>query len=121
MTLHSPGPWSIDSNDLRDDAQMILSDQNGCPIAETYLQARTGECESNARLVAAAPAMRAALVDALPLLRIYLLGDLNGGCKTGANGEPDRATLDSDFLPLVVACEAAIAAADKALLLADHG
>jgi len=121
MTQHSPGPWSLDENDFRDDAQMVLSDQTGCPIAEAFLQARGGECEANARLIASAPLLRAALAEALPLLLIYLRGDLNGGCKTGTNGEPDRATLDADFLSLVLACEAAIKSANHALRQADHG
>jgi hypothetical protein len=121
LVQHSPGPWSLDGNDLRDDAQIILSDQTGCPIAEAFLQARGGECEANARLIAAAPTMRSALTEALPLLVIYLRGDLNGGCKIDANGEPDRSTLDRDFLPLVVACEAAIKSANHALALADRG
>jgi hypothetical protein len=120
MTTHSPGPWSLDGNDLRDDAQMILSDETGCPIAEAYLQARTGECEANARHIAAIPAMRAFIEQALPLLRIYLGGDLNGGCKSDADGKPDRATLDPDFLPLVLACEAAIVSGEHALAVADH-
>lgn len=52
---HTAAPWSIDENDLREDAQLILSDITGCPVAETFLQGREGECEANARLIRTAP------------------------------------------------------------------
>ncbi len=121
MSQHTPGPWSLDGNDVRDDAQMVLSDKTGCSVAEAFLQARGGECEANARLIASAPLMRSALIKALPVLREYLRGDLNGGCTKSADGEPDRATLDADFVPLVEDCEAAIMSIMEALAIAESG
>lgn len=47
----SPGPWSLDENDMRDEAQAFLSDHNGVSVGETYLMGRGGECEANADLI----------------------------------------------------------------------
>lgn len=62
MSGHTPGPWSLDDNDLRDEAQMVLADRTGCSIADVFLQGRGGECEANARLIAAAPELLDALI-----------------------------------------------------------
>ncbi len=60
-TVHTQGPWSVDSNDARDEAQAILSDTTGCIVAEAYALDRPGDCEANARLIAASPGMLEAL------------------------------------------------------------
>ena len=64
---HTPGPWSVDNTDL----YLITSDRDGeavCEIAEREIVSQSGRwetnvsvMEANAHLIAAAPAMYAAL------------------------------------------------------------
>lgn len=53
----TPGPWSLDNNDVRDEAQAVVSDATGCSVAEAYTLDRPGDCEANAHLIAQSPAM----------------------------------------------------------------
>ncbi|GGD58701.1 hypothetical protein [Croceicoccus mobilis] len=72
MTEHTPGPWSLDENDIRDEAQAVLTDRFGGTVADVFTGHRHGECEANARLIAAAPE----LLDALE----YLVSLGGGDC-----------------------------------------
>lgn len=57
-TPHTPGPWKVD-----EDAPVIVSAQDGTDIAIASGRAERGTVqEANARLIAAAPEMLAALV-----------------------------------------------------------
>ena len=85
----TPGPWSLDENDVRDEAQTVLSDWTGCPVAEAFLGARGGECEANAHLIAASPALYEALEW---LLRASVTGGLSNA-QLGAVEAKARAAL----------------------------
>lgn len=53
---YTRGPWEVDETDSRDGAQRIVSDfAIIAEIADVFLQDRAGECEANARLIAAVP------------------------------------------------------------------
>lgn len=64
-TAHTPGPWTVDT-DTRDGAVTLVFDANAELVADTApdeLEDRAAcraECESNARLIAAAPDLLAA-------------------------------------------------------------
>lgn len=68
---HTPGPWVVDETDVRDEAQAILCDRNGLVVADAHLGARGGECEANARLIAAAPDYAEVAPTAADLLEQY--------------------------------------------------
>jgi hypothetical protein len=72
MKTHTPGPWIKDRN--------LITDQDGQDIATvTYHQ--NGYVQANARLIAAAPELLAALEATLiPLMR---LGDFIGNTDSG--------------------------------------
>lgn len=60
-TNFTPGPWSLDNNDVRDEAQAVESEATGCIVAEACTLDRPGDCEANAHLIAAAPELYEAL------------------------------------------------------------
>ena len=70
-TKFTPGPWSLDNNDVRDEAQAVLRDATGCIVADAFTMDRTGECEANAHLIAAAPELYEALEDCMTALEPY--------------------------------------------------
>lgn len=54
---HTPSPWSVDTDDTRDDKLMVIG-HVGQPIADVFVMDRQGECEANAeRIVACVNAM----------------------------------------------------------------
>jgi hypothetical protein len=69
MSTHTPGPWTIqpDSNPSR---PFNIFGKDGAIVADAYcdnylMEDLTGEPQANARLIAAAPRMEAALVNLL--------------------------------------------------------
>jgi len=71
-TKHTPGPWTVDHNHPDDPETATIHDPSGDWVAQT--------CDANARLIAAAPDMLAALEMSLSVFdkQRELLRD---GCK----------------------------------------
>ena len=66
MTQHTPGPWLVLSDDDHSDA-LTIQDQDELTIADIWGFAapdRDGQEQANARLIAAAPELLAALREA---------------------------------------------------------
>lgn len=76
-------------------------------IADLCVDVADKAHEWKARALAAEAVVRGAL----PLVRLLLEGDLNGGCKV-VNGVPDRSTADPAFRDTIAACDAVITAAE---------
>jgi hypothetical protein len=78
---HTPGPWFIFGNRHCVGGPFVPGpgddpDQLTAGIAMCGMRLRTAdECAANARLIAAAPAMLAALEAALPILHAYIPPD----------------------------------------------
>ena len=101
--MHTPGPWVVIDNRHMNDAWWIGVDQftthaevrSGCDEADEL-----GDMEANARLIATAPELLAALQGAINILGI---------AESNASGNPEW-----DYVgPRVAACRAAIAKATK--------
>lgn len=76
-TQHTPGPWSIEHE--TDVTGSESSPEIGCvgkvDIAHVYLRTVPGKSEANARLIAAAPDLLAALKRIADLENIHFLDD----------------------------------------------
>jgi hypothetical protein len=72
---HTPGPWEING-------ELVVCDQAGNEICLPAIGAQLTECKENARLIAAAP-------DLLAALKEYLnyCGDFKGTPMAQLNGE----------------------------------
>ena len=74
MTAHTPGPWRLESESRSPDGSdlLVTTDDGAYSIADCRMQATgvgdTEEAESNARLIAAAPELLAALKGILAAL-----------------------------------------------------
>jgi hypothetical protein len=65
MAKHTPGPWHFEAG------RIWQRGDNPEPIACADTYPEETEREANARLIAAAPDLLAALIDAVALLRVY--------------------------------------------------
>jgi len=58
MTTHTPGPWKVDA-----DERSVIAAPNGEWVAQVITQRHLDEKRANAKLIAAAPNLLAALED----------------------------------------------------------
>lgn len=64
INTHTPGPWECSDSHVyaySDDIDEVICRLDGCAQNEAFFSAVPGRCEANARLVAAAPELLAAL------------------------------------------------------------
>jgi ATP-dependent phosphoenolpyruvate carboxykinase len=72
---HTPGPWYVDTTDKEYPYSICQDNEHGWGIAEVKTFAPVGSDKANAALIAAAPEMYEALVDAARLVGLILAGD----------------------------------------------
>lgn len=101
---HTPGPWKVD-DDTAHGRMTLIFDQLGDLIADTArgmrnvdLDSAASECEANARLIAAAPALLEALKELWP----FIEADCDGA----------NADLDDPYQAAMAKARAAIAQAE---------
>lgn len=104
MVDYSRGPWEVDGNDYRDEAQQIL-DAHGCVIAEAYTQDRTGVVEANSALIAAAPCLLAACQALLSIIPPVRSTNRLSHDAINATQDAIARALGTDIAADVTACE----------------
>ena len=77
---HTPGPWRINTRLSRNGAPVISGDGRDIAKALYHMGSEDPEVDANARLIAAAPELLAALETALAWLNTF---DANGLMKIG--------------------------------------
>lgn len=98
-TKHTPGPWSIDQNDLALRGQFldINTDYAGVLVASVVdLDYDRPECEANARLIAAAPELLESLQEILDASDAELKGqgsDHDPECPFCSKADKARAVI----------------------------
>lgn len=111
---HTPGPWEAsapgDYADFDGDSRVILGDDRRIAVVHWSYETHGGdtECDANARLIAAAPSILAALEEARAALHQHYVD---------WDGEPE------DAIPLLLArdkCDDAIALAEPPALKSDE-
>lgn len=90
---HTPGPWQVDGNVIRGDAQGNGSVSVACILDVAYPYGRwAGEsAKANARLIAAAPDLLESLQEVLPMLEQLLM--IRGEPEPGSIGHKARAAI----------------------------
>jgi hypothetical protein len=99
-TKHTPGPWEVDDDGEVSSQNVVVAkvfQWDDFPCLEEHMEAVQRECEANARLIAAAPELLAAL------------HELDAMYQRIAPDDPEG--LHPDLHPAWKACKAAIAKA----------